>query len=52
MGYLCILNFVILVPKGQGHIKSLTSDILAVTGNYWIYIFLFPVKLSFKQCIN
>ena len=34
MGYLCILNFTVLVPKGQGHIQSLTSDISAITGSF------------------
>ena len=34
LGYLGILNFTILVPKGQGHIQSLTTDILAITGSF------------------
>ena len=34
MGYMDILNFAVLAPKGQGHIQSLTSDISAITGNY------------------
>ena len=34
MGYLGILNFTILVPKGQGCVQSLTSDIMAITGRF------------------
>ena len=34
MGYLDILNFTILAPKGQGPIQSLTSDILVITWNF------------------
>ena len=34
MGYLSILNFAILVPKGQGHIQYLTSDILVITESF------------------
>ena len=44
------LNFVVLVPKGQGHLQFLTSDISTITGKFLItlYIFIFLVKLSFK----
>ena len=34
MVYLGILSFLILVPKGQGHIQSLTSNISAITGSF------------------
>ena len=34
MGYLGILNPVILVPKGQGCPQSLTFDILAITESF------------------
>ena len=34
MGYLDILNFAVLAPKGQGCLQFLTSDILAITGNF------------------
>ena len=34
MGYLGILNFVKLVPKGQGHPQYLTFDISVITGSF------------------
>ena len=34
MGYLDILNFAVLVPKGQGHPQFLTSNISAITWNF------------------
>ena len=46
MGYLGILNFAILVPKVQGCIQFLTSDILAITGEFLdkTYIFVFLIR--------
>ena len=32
--YLGIFNFASLVPKGQGHLQSLTFSILAITGSF------------------
>ena len=48
MGYLGILSFTILVPKGQGH----THFNLRYLCNYWefldeTYIFVFLIKLPF-----
>ena len=34
MGYFDILNFAVLVLKGQGNIQYLTSNILPITGNF------------------
>ena len=34
MGYLGVLSFAILVPKGQGCLQSLTSNISAITGSF------------------
>ena len=36
MGYVClgILNFAVLVPKGQGHLQSLTFSMLAIIGSF------------------
>ena len=36
MGYMDILNFAVLVPKGQGCLQSLTSNISAVTKTFWL----------------
>ena len=34
IGYLGILSFTNLVPKGQGHVQSLTSNIQAITQSF------------------
>ena len=34
MGYMDILNFTVLVPKGKGHLKSLPSNISVITGKF------------------
>ena len=50
LGYFELCDF---GAKGQGCIQSLTSNILAITWNFFnkSYIFIFLVKLSFKWCI-